>query len=203
MPKATDIVDFRLACLEDIPALAELIPASARSLQASYYTPAQIEGALGTVFGVDSQLIEDGTYFIAQSGDQIVGCGGWSKRKTLYGCDSRTVREASASAERLRQRGKNIEEDRLLDPSVDAAKIRAFFVHPAWARRGIGSEIMRRCEMAALADGFTTIEIVATLAGEPLYQSFGYHLIDRFEIALPNNSLLPVIRMFKNFTETH
>jgi GNAT superfamily N-acetyltransferase len=194
MPKATAFIDFRLACLEDIPALTELIPASARSLQASYYTPAQIEGALGTVFGVDSQLIQDGTYFIAESENQIVGCGGWSKRKTLYGGDSRT--------ERLRQRVKNIEEDRLLDPRVDAAKIRAFFVHPAWARRGIGSEIMRRCEMAALDAGFKTIEIVATLAGEPLYQSFGYHLIDRFEIALPNNSVLPVIRMVKNFSQT-
>ena len=194
MPKATDSINLRLACLEDIPALAALIPVSARSLQASYYTPAQIEGALGTVFGVDSQLIQDGTYFIAESENQIVGCGGWSRRKTLYGGDSRT--------ERLRQRGKNIEEDRLLDPSIDAAKIRAFFVHPAWARRGIGSQIMRRCEGAALDDGFKTIEIVATLAGEPLYQSFGYHLIDRFEIALPNN-ILPVIRMVKNFSETH
>ena len=203
MPKATDIINLRLACLEDIPALSELIPASARSLQASYYTPAQIEGALGTVFGVDSQLIEDGTYFVAESENQIVGCGGWSKRKTLYGGDSRTVREASACAERLRQRGKNIGEDRLLDPSVDAAKIRAFFVHPAWARRGIGSQIMRRCEMSALDDGFTTIEIVATLAGKPLYQSFGYYLIDKFEIALPNNSVLPVIRMVKNFSEMY
>jgi GNAT superfamily N-acetyltransferase len=202
MPKATNSINLRLACLEDIPALAALIPVSARSLQASYYTPAQIEGALGTVFGVDSQLIQDGTYFIAESENQIVGCGGWSKRKTLYGGDSRTVREASACAERLRQRGKNIEEDRLLDPSIDAAKIRAFFVHPAWARRGIGSEIMSRCEMAALDDGFKAIEIIATLAGEPLYQSFGYHLIDRFEIALPNNNVLPVIRMFKNFNRT-
>ncbi len=187
MPKATDVIELRLACLEDIPALAKLIPASARSLQASYYTPAQIEGALGTVFGVDSQLIQDDTYFIAESENQIVGCGGWSKRKTLYGGD----------------RGKNIEEDRLLDPYVDAAKIRAFFVHPSWARRGIGSQIMRRCEGAALDDGFKTIEIVATLAGEPLYQSFGYHLIEKFEIALPNKSFLPVIRMIKNFSETH
>jgi GNAT superfamily N-acetyltransferase len=176
-------IHIRLACLEDIPALADLIPASARALLASYYTPAQIEGALGTVFGVDSQLIQDGTYFIAESLNQIVGCGGWSKRKTLYGGD----------------RGKNIKEDRLLDPSVDAAKIRAFFVHPAWARRGIGSEIMRQCEGAALEAGFKTIEIVATLAGEPLYQSFGYHLIEKFEIALPNNSVLPGIRMVKNF----
>jgi len=180
-------IHVRLACLADIPALASLIPESARTLQASYYTPEQIEGALGTVFGVDSQLIQDGTYFIAESASQVVGCGGWSKRKTLYGGD----------------RGKKVEEDRLLDPSVDPAKIRAFFVHPMWARRGIGSQIMRQCEVAALEAGFKTIEIIATLAGEPLYRRFGYHTTQQVEISLPNNSTLPVVRMFKNFAETN
>ncbi|MDZ7959455.1 MAG: GNAT family N-acetyltransferase [Aulosira sp. DedQUE10] len=177
----------RLAHSEDIPALASLIPESARTLQANYYTPQQIEGALGTVFGVDSQLIKDGTYFIAESASQIVGCGGWSKRKTLYGGDL----------------CKKVEEERLLNPSVEPAKIRAFFVHPAWARRGIGSQIMRQCEVAAIEAGFKTIEIIATLAGEPLYQRFGYHPSQQFEISLPNKSVLPVIRMVKNFSETH
>lgn len=177
----------RLARREDIPALESLIPESARTLQAKYYTPSQIEGALETVFGVDSQLIKDGTYFIAESANQVIGCGGWSKRKTLYGGDQ----------------GKKVSEDRLLDPSVEPAKIRAFFVHPAWARRGIGSQIMRQCEVAAIEAGFKTIEIIATLAGEPLYRRFGYHTNQQFEISLPNKSVLPVIRMVKNFSETH
>jgi GNAT superfamily N-acetyltransferase len=176
-------IQIRLAHQEDIAALASLIPESARTLQATYYTSEQIEGALGNVFGVDSQLIQDGTYFIAENMHQIIGCGGWSKRKTLYGGDQ----------------GKKAEEDQFLDPRFDSAKIRAFFVHPDWARRGIGSQIMEQCEAAALEAGFKTIEIVATLAGEPLYRKFGYSVIQQFDISLPNKSVLPVVRMIKNF----
>ncbi|WP_310482342.1 GNAT family N-acetyltransferase [Chamaesiphon sp. VAR_48_metabat_403] len=178
-------IQIRLARLEDIPALTSLIPISVRMLQASYYTPAQIEGALGTVFAVDSQLIEDKTYFVAESDSQIVGCGGWSRRTTAYGGDL----------------SKTGADDWLLDPAFHAAKIRAFFVHPVWARRGIGSQIMRQCELAAVAAGFQTIEIVATLAGEPLYARFGYQTIDRFEILLPNNHTLPMMKMSKKFAE--
>lgn len=180
-------IQIRLACLEDIPNLKNLISESARTLQASYYTSEQTEGALGTVFGVDSQLIQDETYFIAEYANQIVGCGGWSKRKTFYGADQ----------------GKDTKEDQLLDPIIDPARIRAFFVDPTWARRGIGSQIMKQCEVAALSSGFQTIEIVATLAGEPLYSRFGYRTIKQFEILLPNHKTLPVIRMFKNFAEIH
>jgi N-acetylglutamate synthase-like GNAT family acetyltransferase len=179
-------IQIRLAREEDITALASLIAESARTLQATYYTSEQIEGALGTVFGVDSQLIQDGTYFIAENTHQIIGCGGWSKRKTLYGGDQ----------------GKKAEEDRLLDPNFDSAKIRAFFVHPEWARRGIGSQIMEQCESAALEAGFKTIETIATLAGEPLYCRFGYNVSQKFEISLPNKSVLPVVRMVKSFAET-
>ncbi len=132
---------------------------------------------------INHNLIEDKTYFIAESGCQVVGCGGWSKRSTAYGGD-------------LSQTGADTG---MLDPAFQAAKIRAFFVHPAWARRGIGSQIMLQCEAAALAAGFQTIEIVATLAGEPLYARFGYRTIDRFEISLPNNHALPVVKMFKKF----
>jgi GNAT superfamily N-acetyltransferase len=179
-------IHIRLARPEDIPALEDLIPESARTLQTNYYTPAQIKGALGTVFGVDTQLIQDQTYFIAESVSQIIGCGGWSKRKTLYGG----------------ARGKTLEEDQLLNPNIDSAKIRAFFIHPAWARQGIGSQIMHQCETAALNAGFKTIEIIATLAGEPLYRKFGYCTLQQFEILLPNKSTLPVVRMFKDFSET-
>jgi GNAT superfamily N-acetyltransferase len=180
-------IQIRLARQEDIAALASLILESARTLQSTYHTSEQIEGALGTVFGVDSQLIEDGTYFIAENMHQIIGCGGWSKRKTLYGGDQ----------------GKKAAEDQLLDPNFDSAKIRAFFVHPEWARRGIGSQIMEQCEAAALEAGFKTIEIIATLAGEPLYCRFGYNVSQEFEISLPNKSVLPVVRMVKSFAETH
>jgi len=151
---------------------------------AGYYTSEQIEGALGIVFGVDTQLILNQTYFVAQNNNQtIVGCGGWSKRKTLYGGDS----------------GKNNPEDSLLNPDSDSAKIRAFFVHPAWARRGIGSQIMRVCEQAAERAGFKEVEMIATLAGEPFYRKFDYQVIERFEISLPNSQFLPVVRMFKSF----
>jgi len=153
---------------------------------AGYYSSEQIEGALGIVFGVDSQLIQDQTYFVAQNNHQIVGCGGWSKRKTLYGSDS----------------GKNNHQDSLLDPDSDSAKIPAFFVHPAWARRGIGSQIMRVCELAAERAGFKEVEMIATLAGEPFYTKFCYHAIDRFEIPLPNSQFLPVVRMFKSLARS-
>jgi GNAT superfamily N-acetyltransferase len=171
---------LRVATLADVPALQELIPLSARTLQAPYYTPSQIEGALGTVFGVDTQLIADGTYFIVEESSALAGCGGWSKRRTLFGGDAMARRE-----------------DSLLDPQMDAARVRAFFVHPAHARRGIGRLLMEACEAAATAAGFKKIEIVATLAGEPLYRQFGYEVTERFEIPLENGERLPAVRMRK------
>ncbi len=171
---------IRPCTLEDIPAVEALIPLSVHGLQGSHYSEEQMAGALGTVFGVDAQLIHDGTYFVAAAGDLIVGCGGWSKRKTLFGSD------------RLRQ-----EADPLLEPGRDAARIRAFFVHPAWARRGIGSEIMRRAEQAAYQAGFQRIEIGATLPGEALYAKFGYTVVERYEVPLPNGRQLPILRMAK------
>jgi GNAT superfamily N-acetyltransferase len=179
-------INIRLACFEDVPTLTNLITESTTVLQASYYTPQQIEGALGSIFGVDTQLIHDGTYFVAESADKIVGCGGWSRRKTLYGGDS----------------GKNMKEDVLLNPDIEPAKIRAFFVHPAWVRQGIGSLIMQECQDAAVNAGFKTIEIVATLAGEPLYEAFGYKVTEKFDIPLQNGEVLAVVRMFRAFTNT-
>ena len=173
-------VAIRRASLADVPVLERLIPASVRALQAPYYTSEQMEGALGTVFGVDRQLINDGTYLIAEAGHEVVGCGGWSKRKTLFGGDHAAVRE-----------------DDLLDPRCEAARIRAFFVHPDWARRGIGSAIMEACEAAAVAAGFTQLELVATLAGEPLYRVHGFAAVERYDVPLPNGASLPVVRMTK------
>lgn len=172
---------LRRATPADVPALEALIELSVRKLQAPDYSPAQIEGALGTVFGVDSQLIEDGTYFVIEAErNTIIGCGGWSKRKTLFGSDHRTGRE-----------------DALLDPHQDAAKIRAFFVHPDWARQGIGSRILEACETAATEAGFKRFEMGATIAGERLYKARGYEVTDRFEVPLPNGASMPVIRMTK------
>ena len=173
---------IRQAIPADAPLLAQLIEASVRGLQTEDYTPNQIDGALATVFGVDSQLIADGTYFVVEAeGGGIVGCGGWSKHKTLFGGDQWTRRE-----------------DDLLDPGRDAAKIRAFFVHPAWARRGIGSLILNACESAATAAGFKRFEMGATLTGVPLYLARGYAALENLAVPLSNGEQLPIVRMEKS-----
>ncbi|HKW61745.1 MAG TPA: GNAT family N-acetyltransferase [Candidatus Acidoferrum sp.] len=189
-------IRLRLAVPEDVPILRELIEASVRGLQTEDYTPAQIEGALATVFGVDSRLIEDGTYIVAEappaakasqgaaastkSDWTIVGCGGWSKRKTLYGSDNWAGRE-----------------DALLDPQRDAAKIRAFFIHPDWARQGVGSKILQACEDAARAAGFHRYEMGATLTGAKLFGAKGYVPVNPISIPLKNGATLLVIHMEK------
>jgi predicted N-acetyltransferase YhbS len=171
----------RIAREDDIAALAELIPLSVRELQADTYSSAQMETAIATsLFGVDRQLIRDGTYFVVEHDGQIVGCGGWSKRSSKFGGDPHGARS-----------------DAELDPGHDAARIRAFFVHPEWARRGIGRSIMAACEEAIIASGFRRVEIVATLAGEPLYEAFGYAVVERFDIPMTADVGLPVVRMTK------
>jgi hypothetical protein len=172
----------RLARHQDIPALAELIPMSSRILQAPYYSTAQIEAALGPIFAVDRQLIRDGTYFIIEHNDTIIGCGGWSKRKSLYGGDSDRATE-----------------DALLDPKCDAARLRAFFVHPSWARQGIGKSILKACEDAIVSAQLLRADLVATLAGEPLYAASAYAIVERYEIPMSNGLSLPVVRMSKSF----
>jgi len=175
------VTALRRAEERDSAALHALIAFSARSLQAATYAPAQIEAALGTVFAVDTQLIADGTYYVVECGDAIVACGGWSRRKTLFGG------HGALSAR----------DDTLLDPRNDAARIRAFFVHPAHARQGIGRRLLTHCERAAFEAGFRRLELVATLAGEPLYRACGYHAVERYELTLRDASSLPVVRMVK------
>jgi GNAT superfamily N-acetyltransferase len=179
------LLKIRPAVAGDIPALQQIIRASVLGLQAGDYTPEQQQLALERVFGVDTQLIKDGTYFAAEVTEEtgrvvLAGCGGWSRRKTLYGSDRCEGRE-----------------DELLDPAHDAAKIRAFFVHPDWARRGIGSKILECCEAAAEEAGFRRLEMGATLTGVPLYRARGYVEGERREVPLAPGLTLPIIYMVK------
>jgi len=173
-------ISTRLAQLDDIPQLNKLIDLSVRGLSIGYYTPNQIESSLKYMFGVDTQLVIDGTYYIAEIDGIIVGCGGWSKRNTLYGGDQ--YKET---------------EDPLLDPQKDAARIRAFFVHPDSARRGVGKHIINVCEAAAQSHGFTSFELGATLPGVPLYTAMGYVSVETTNATLPDGELLEIVKMKK------
>jgi N-acetylglutamate synthase-like GNAT family acetyltransferase len=158
---------LRKATLDDVPQIEALIARSARGLSTADYRPSQVEGALRGAFGVDTQLLADQTYFAAEEDGRLVGCGGWSYRSTLFGSDARTDRDSST-----------------LDPRTEAAKIRAFFVDPDNARRGIGSLLLERCEQEARAHGFARVELMATLPGVKLYAARGYVAADmvRFDV---------------------
>jgi len=178
------MLSVRQAVFSDVPVLQGLIRQSVLGLRGADYTPEQLKLALELVFGVDTQLIEDGTYFIAEArvGDQpsLAGCGGWSKRRTLYGSDHCAGRE-----------------DALLDPQREAAKIRAFFVHPAWARQGVGSKILEVCEAAAASAGFRRLEMGATLTGVPLYAARGYIEGEHLQVPLAPGLSLHIVHMEK------
>ena len=155
--EAPGVARFRRAAAGDVPAIERLIARSARGLMAGDYSSAQVEAALGSAFGVDSQLVRDGTYFVAEVGATLVVCGGWSFRKTLFGADGAATREPEA-----------------LDPAREAARIRAFFVHPRFARRGLGQAMLELCEAEARRRGFASTALMATLPGERLYRAAGY-----------------------------
>jgi GNAT superfamily N-acetyltransferase len=169
---------LRLATIGDLPALVELIPASARALSRGFYTEAQTEAAIRYIFGPDTRLITDGTYFVVEEDGMLAGCGGWSRRRTLYGGDQMKS-----------------EEDPFLDPRTEAARIRAFFVHPGFARRGVGSAILDACLEAARAAGFRRIELASTLPGVPFYQALGFEECEPMEAPMPDGTALPIIRM--------
>jgi N-acetylglutamate synthase-like GNAT family acetyltransferase len=176
-------IKIRQATADDIPALEQLIYESVRGLSVDYYSSEQIESALIHIFGIDTQLISDGTYYVAEAGDQLVGCGGWSKRKTLFGGDQ--------AKEKV---------DSLLNPETEPARIRAFFVHPNWARRGIGKQIIDVCERAAGKAHFKEMEMAATMPGEPMYKACGYEVAERFQAELPEGLKLPLARMRKQLS---
>ncbi len=173
-------ITLRRAARADIPLLAALIKRSAEALIAADYTSSQVAGALGGAFGVDTQLLDDGTYFVAEEDGVIAGCGGWSFRATLFGGDTRTDRDAS-----------------VLDPRTHAAKIRAFFVEPAQARRGVGSLLLERCESEARERGFSRVELMATLPGVRLYAARGYVGTQHVSYDLGNGEHIDFVPMSK------
>jgi len=169
----------RVARRDDIALLKALMHAAIHELQAPYLPPDAVAASFD-IMGLDTQLIDDGTYFVIESAGAIAGCGGWSRRATLFGGDHSAGRSAA-----------------LLDPIKDAARVRAMYTHPQFARRGIGRLILELCERAAAAAGFSRVELAATLAGEPLYRACGYDEIERFESDTPSGIRIPLIRMGK------
>ena len=167
----------------EVPRLNALIALSATELSRGFYSPAQVEGLVNYVFGVDTQLLIDGTYFAVQRDADLVACGGWSGRETLFGGD-----QAKGDA------------DPLLDPATEAARIRAFFVHPNCARQGLGRRLLVHCEDAARAAGFTRAELMATLPGEPLYRALGYAPIEPVSHRLPDGQVVDFVRMGRSLT---
>jgi len=172
----------RLATMHDLPTLQELMDLSIRRLVGAYLDAASVLASF-EVMGLDTQLIEDGTYFVIECENRIVGCGGWSKRATMFGGDHSGGRDA-----------------RLLDPTNEAARIRAMYTHPDFARRGIGRLVLSLCEEAAARENFRRLELVATIAGEPLYSACGFDVIERFEIPTSQGVAIPGARMCKEIT---
>ena len=169
----------RLATPNDMPALQRLMTDSIRALLPAFLSPEKVEASFA-VMGVDSQLIEDDTYFVVEEDGVLAGCGGWSRRATLFGHNHTAGRDA-----------------RLLDPASDAARIRAMYTAPRFARRGVGRRILELCEAAARAEGFTRAELGATKGGEPLYRACGYREIERLEVPTPGGETVPITRMGK------
>jgi len=178
---------IRKASLADREAIQRLIAESARGLSREHYDDAQIEAAIATVFGVDSDLIDDGTYFVVESAGELIGCGGWSRRHTLFGGDQYVSRDTS-----------------YLDPSLEPAKIRAFFIHPGHARKGVGRALLDRCESEAWAHGFRALELMATLPGVKFYQSCGFVVQGDYELQLVEGVKLELAPMRKEMaTDEH
>jgi GNAT superfamily N-acetyltransferase len=175
---------LRLAVPEDLPALRDLMNAAIGELLRPFLGPDEVAASFD-VMGLDSQLIADGSYFVVEDflgeeGRALAGCGGWSRRATLFGGDHSAGRDAA-----------------LLDPARDAARVRAMYTHPDHVRKGVGRMILEACEAAAAGEGFTRCELAATLAGEPLYRACGYHQIERFTAPTSSGVEVPLVRMGK------
>src|SRR5215217_7526904 len=178
---------IRAATMDDREEIKQLIAQSARHLSREHYDDTQIEAAIVTVFGVDTDLIEDGTYFVAESDGMLVGCGGWSRRKTLFGGDQYSSRDTG-----------------YLDPESEPAKIRAFFIHPEHARKGIARAILSKCESEARAEGFRALQLMATLPGIEFYKSCGFVPTGNLDLELTDGVKLELVPMRKDFaTDLH
>jgi N-acetylglutamate synthase-like GNAT family acetyltransferase len=178
-------IALRLAKREDIPALSALIIDSARELSRGFYSAAETESAIRYVFGVDTALVDDQTYFVAELDGTLAGCGGWSRRNTLYGGDQRPVGEAS-----------------VLDPTRDAARIRALFVAPSATRRGVGRMLLDECARAARSAGFHSLTLMATLPGVPFYRALGFIAAEDVVDTLPDGTPLRFVRMSRRIDDT-
>jgi N-acetylglutamate synthase-like GNAT family acetyltransferase len=191
---------LRRARIADVPALAALIERSARGLSRGYYSDAQIESAIRHVFGVDSRLVADGTYFVIEAAGGSVACGGWSRRRTLYGGDQRPMSTSSTAAPPGAATQRPAEDD-LLDPASEPAKIRAFFVAPGWARRGLGRRLFDASVAAARSGGFDRLELMATLPGVPFYAALGFRPLERVTDRLPDGTAIEFVRMERSIRE--
>jgi GNAT superfamily N-acetyltransferase len=170
----------RLATPDDLPALKALMDAAISKLQTPFLNPAQV-AASRSVMGLDTRLVSDGTYFLVEADGALAGCGGWSRRATLYGGDHSAA----------------LRDDRLLDPATDPARLRAMYTHPDFVRRGVGRLVVNLCEAAARHAGFTRMELMGTLAGVPLYEQYGYEVLDRTASAPVDGVTVPLVRMGK------
>ncbi|WKN42389.1 GNAT family N-acetyltransferase [Tunicatimonas pelagia] len=173
---------IRQATVDDIPLLNQLAQFSIRQLGGKYYSPQQVESSLKYLFGVDTRIVLDGTYYAVEEAGKVVACGGWSRRKTPFGGDQ--------ASDQL-----NFE---LRNPAVDPAVIRAFYVHPDWARQGIARQLLHHCETQALRDGFNWFELTATLSGFPFYSRYGYHETGKVAMTLPDSVTIPGMKMVKH-----
>ncbi len=172
------MMTIRLATADDVGVLVPLMDAAIEELQRGFLDDDQIESSKA-IMGIDRQLIDDGTYFVVEIDGRVAGCGGWSRRATLYGGDHSSGRDAA-----------------LLDPAREPARVRAMYTHPLFARRGVGRLVLGACETAAAAEGFTTLELMATLSGRPLYESFGFEPVEELQDAT-GGAPVPLLRMRK------
>jgi GNAT superfamily N-acetyltransferase len=172
------VLTHRLATSHDLPALRALMDLAIGELQKGFLTEEQIASSR-TLMGLDTQLVEDGTYFVVEDDGALAGCGGWSRRATLYGGNQTPGRDA-----------------RLLDPTTEPARVRAMYTHPAFARRGVGRLVLQLCEQAAADEGFTRLELMATLSGLPLYRAYGFEPVE--ELSDDRGGVpVPLVRMAK------
>jgi GNAT superfamily N-acetyltransferase len=174
------MIHTRLATEDDLPALTVLMDAAIGELQKDFLAPDEVHASRG-VMGIDTQLVRDGTYFVVEIDGALAGCGGWSRRNTLYGGDHST----------------DLRNDNYLDPKTDAARVRAMYTHPNFTRRGVGRAVLAASEAAAKAEGFARVELMATLSGEPLYRAAGYLEIERLHSAPIDGVRVPLVRMGK------